>query len=60
MSGYQYGWRLPGKKWTKSSVNRNVRIVNGLKGGKTYQVSVRAYMYMMLEEGTVPISPAFA
>ena len=43
VSGYQYGWRLPGKKWTKSSVNRNVRIVNGLKGGKTYQVSVRAY-----------------
>lgn len=43
VSGYQYAWRIKGKKWTKSSVNKNVRIVKKLKKGKTYQVKVRTY-----------------
>ena len=43
VSGYQYAWRVKGKTWKKSSVNKNVRIVKNLKKGKTYQVKVRVY-----------------
>lgn len=43
VSGYQYAWRIGSKGWSKASVNRNVRILRGLKNGSTYQVKVRAY-----------------
>ena len=43
VSGYQYAWRMKGKSWTKVSSNKNVRVVKGLKAGKTYQVKVRTY-----------------
>lgn len=43
VSGYQYSWRLSGKKWAKTSYRGNVRIIKKLKKGKVYQVRVRAY-----------------
>lgn len=44
VSGYQYAWRLKGKKtWNATSSTGKVKVVKKLKKGKRYQVRVRAF-----------------